>query len=74
MSLHATDAMAARKTLDRQRGPLPVIRTDGDGVTLLLKIAGLPTCYPLVIRCDSDGNIWAAIPESDPDSEAFDSR
>lgn len=40
---------------------------DRNSVTFFLKIAGLPACSGLVIRCDSDGDVWASVPKSDPE-------
>jgi hypothetical protein len=58
--------MAARKTLDRQPGPLPEIRADGDNVTFGLGIPGLSDGSRLILRCDSSGEVWARIVPGPP--------
>jgi hypothetical protein len=58
--------MGARKTLDRQPGPLPDIRADGDNVTFGLGIPGLLDGSRLVLRCDAAGEVWARIVPAAP--------
>lgn len=53
--------MAARKTLDRQRGATPEIRADGENVSFQFDVAGVPEHLKLVLRCDANGDIRAAI-------------
>jgi hypothetical protein len=54
--------MAARKTLDQRPGPLPDIHMDGDSVTFTFDLAE-PLHTSLVVRCDPDGEVYAAILE-----------
>jgi hypothetical protein len=56
--------MALRKVTDQQPGPPPEIRIKGDSVTFALKMSGTPNGARLVIRCDSEGNVWVSIAES----------
>jgi hypothetical protein len=53
--------MSARKTMDQRPGSTPEIRADGDSVTFRLDIAGVNAGAKLVIRCDSDGTVWASM-------------
>ena len=53
--------MASRKTIDTRPGPVPEIRTDGDSLTFRLELTGVERGNTLVIRCDSNGNVWASI-------------
>ena len=53
--------MSARKTLDRQPGAAPEIRSLGDQVTFQLDIAGLPDRIKLLIRCDESGEVLASL-------------
>jgi hypothetical protein len=46
---------------DRQPGPVPEIRADGDSVSFRMTVAGEPENTRLVLRCDSNGEVWAAI-------------
>ena len=55
--------MAARRTLDQRPGPLPDIQMDGDSVTFTFDLAD-PLHARLVVRCDPDGGVYAALPES----------
>lgn len=50
-----------RKGLDRRPGPLPDIKSDREGVTFVMEIEQLPDGCRLAIRCDPNGNVWAAI-------------
>lgn len=53
--------MSARKTLDRQPGSAPEIRAQGDQVTFMFEIAGLPERIKLLLRCDTSGNVLASV-------------
>lgn len=53
--------MAARKALDRQPGAVPEVRSEGDGVTFLLEVAGAPERIKLVLRCTKSGEILASL-------------
>jgi hypothetical protein len=53
--------MPMRKGLDRRPGPLPDIKSDREGVTFVMEIEQLPDGCRLAIRCDPNGNVWAAI-------------
>ena len=53
--------MAARKSLDLRPGPLPEITAQGSSVTFHLTIPRAPDASRLIIRCDADGQVWAAI-------------
>jgi hypothetical protein len=53
--------MNARKVLDGQPGATPVIRTDGKNVTFRFELVGLQDQLRLALRCDPNGNVWAAI-------------
>jgi hypothetical protein len=57
--------MAMRKGLDRRPGALPDIKSDREGVTFVMDIGQLPDGAQLTIRCDADGNVWAAIRRAD---------
>jgi hypothetical protein len=57
--------MSMRKSLDRRPGPLPDIKTDTEGVTFVMEIDQLPEGARLTIRCDANGNVWAAIRRAD---------
>jgi hypothetical protein len=46
---------------DRQPGPVPEIRADGDSVSFRIVVPGEPEGTQLVLRCDSSGDVWAAI-------------
>jgi hypothetical protein len=53
------------KGLDRRPGPLPDIKSDSQSVTFVMEVGHLPDTGRLVIRCDADGNVWAAIRRSE---------
>lgn len=53
--------MATKKTVDRRPGPVPEIRADGDNVTFRIEVQGMPERTRLVLRCDANGDVWAAI-------------
>ena len=53
--------MSARKTLDRQRGSIPEIRSLGDQLMFQFDIAGLPERIKLQLRCDPSGEILASV-------------
>jgi hypothetical protein len=57
--------MSMRKSLDRRPGPLPDIRTDTQGVTFVMEVDQVPEGAKLTIRCDANGNVWAAIRRAD---------
>lgn len=57
--------MSARKVLDGQPGATPVIRTDGKNVTFRFELVGLQDQLRLALRCDPNGNVWAAIVSED---------
>jgi hypothetical protein len=59
--LAKTNGMNARKVLDGQPGATPVIRTDGKNVTFRFELVGLQDQLRLALRCDPNGNVWAAI-------------
>jgi hypothetical protein len=59
--LATTTGMNARKVLDGQPGATPVIRTDGKNVTFRFELVGLQDQLRLALRCDPNGNVWAAI-------------
>ena len=66
-SLQWLMGMSARKVLDGQPGATPVIRTDGKNVTFRFELVGLQDQLRLALRCDPNGNVWAAIvSETDP--------
>jgi hypothetical protein len=52
---------------DRRPGVLPDIRANGEDVVFQFLVAlGKPAEAPrLVLRCDSIGNVWAALRRSD---------
>jgi hypothetical protein len=52
--------MSMRKGLDRQPGPLPEIKADSGSVLFSMDV-GARDGDRLVIRCDVNGNVWAAI-------------
>ena len=60
-SLQMAGGMNARKVLDGQPGATPVIRTDGKNVTFRFELVGLQDQLRLALRCDPNGNVWAAI-------------
>jgi hypothetical protein len=61
-NLAAGWSMSARKTLDQRPGPLPDIHLDGDSVTFTFDFAD-PLHAQLVVRCDPDGEVYAALPQ-----------
>jgi len=64
-SLQWCSGMSARKALDGQPGATPVIRTDGKNVTFRFELVGLQDQLRLALRCDPNGNVWAAIVSQD---------
>jgi len=52
--------MSMRKGIDRQPGPLPEIKSDTGSVVFSMDV-GARDGDRLVIRCDVNGNVWAAI-------------
>jgi hypothetical protein len=61
--------MTGGQKLDGERGALPEIRTTIWDITFIMAPPGAPHGDQLVIRCDADGGVWAAIqaPQSDAD-------
>ena len=53
-------SMSMRKGIDRQPGPLPEIKSDAGSVVFSMDV-GARDGDRLVIRCDVNGNVWAAI-------------
>ncbi|MGE5243300.1 MAG: hypothetical protein ACM3SQ_03635 [Betaproteobacteria bacterium] len=53
--------MATRRTLDREPGPVPEIRTSGDSVMYHMEVRDVGRDARLIIRCDPDGSVWASI-------------
>ena len=58
--------MAARNILDRQPGPMPAIRAEGESVTFHFTLTGVHEDAQLVIRCHADGAVWASIAVPQP--------
>jgi hypothetical protein len=50
-----------RKSMDRRPGPQPDITSDREGITFVMQVGELFEDSRLTIRCDANGNIWAAI-------------
>jgi hypothetical protein len=67
--LAVSPGMSARKVLDGQPGSAPVIRTDGKNVTFRFELVGLQDQLRLALRCDPNGNVWAAIVSEDDRSD-----
>lgn len=53
--------MAFQRTDDRQPGPLPIVRNNGDSTTFEFDAVSPETGERLIIRCDSKGQVWASI-------------
>ena len=53
--------MAATKLIEHQPGVMPEIRAAGESVVYYLEMAGRPTAARLVLRCDENGDVWAAL-------------
>jgi hypothetical protein len=53
--------MAFRSLLDRRAAPIPRIRADGDSVTFHLDVSHVRQGIGVVVRCDSAGDVWAAL-------------
>jgi hypothetical protein len=51
----------ARKIRDARPGPLPEIQSAGGSVTFRFEVVGVRNTPNLVLRCDADGSVWAAI-------------
>ena len=47
-----------REQIDQRPGPAPEIRAEGESVTFAFRIKD---GTQLVIRCDTDGNVWSSI-------------
>jgi len=57
-----TEAMArVQHTLDGQPGSLPDIRADVGGITFVMAPPGAPRGKHLLIRCDTEGEVWISI-------------
>ncbi len=57
--------MSMRKGLDRRPGPMPDIKSDTEGVTFVMEVGQAYSDARLTIRCDANGNVWAAIRRSE---------
>jgi hypothetical protein len=53
--------MRTRPALDTRPGTLPEIRPDGTSVKFFLDVPTVRNIPRLVLRCDTDGNVWASI-------------
>jgi hypothetical protein len=53
--------MRGQHTLDRQPGTLPEITTDSHGITFVMTRLGSRRGEQLIIRCDTNGEIWMSI-------------
>jgi hypothetical protein len=53
-----------RKRHDARPGALPEIHSAASGVTFRLEVLGVRNTPNLVLRCDTDGNVWASIEPS----------
>ena len=56
-----SDMRNEKQALDRSPGAKPDIRPDRGGVLYIMSPAGLPKGEQLIIRCDSDGEVWIAL-------------
>ena len=56
--------MGAMRAMTARSGALPVIRLLGDSVVFYLDIATGRGKSKLLLRCDSDGDVWASVDES----------
>jgi hypothetical protein len=52
------------RAMTAQAGALPEIRLLGESVVFYLDIATARGPSRLLLRCDSDGNVWASLDES----------
>lgn len=50
-----------QQMLDRRPGSLPDIHMDVGGITFVMVPPGAPRGERLVIRCDTDGEVWISI-------------
>lgn len=57
-----------RQAIDQRPGSLPDIRSELCGITFTMVPVGIPKEEPLVIRCDTDGEIWVSIGPRTPPS------
>jgi hypothetical protein len=55
--------IGATRDLTAQAGALPEIRLLGESVVFYLDIATARGTSRLILRCDSDGNVWASVDE-----------
>jgi hypothetical protein len=53
--------MTLHNALDRKPGPVPDIQFDGDSVTFRVTVCGTPANTQLLLRCDAEGQVFAAI-------------
>lgn len=63
-----------QQKLDRQPGTLPDIRADDGGITFVMVLPGAPNHDWLMIRCDDNGEVWAAIRPGRGAADHFDVR
>jgi hypothetical protein len=52
------------RDMTAQAGALPEIRLLGESVVFYLDIATGRETSRLLLRCDSDGNVWASVDEA----------
>jgi hypothetical protein len=57
--------MSSRRLLDNRPGSLPEIRPDGTSVKFLIDVTTVRNSPRLVLRCDAQGDVWAAIETAD---------
>jgi hypothetical protein len=57
--------MSSRRSLDNGPGSLPEIRPDGTSVKFLIDVTTVRNTPRLVLRCDAQGEVWAAIDTPD---------
>ncbi len=46
---------------DRRPGPLPLIQAESDSITFAMTPSGTREHELLVIRCDTNGEVWISI-------------
>jgi hypothetical protein len=52
---------AGQHALDGEPGSPPDIRTDASGITFVMRPAGTRSDERLVLRCDTNGEVWMSI-------------
>lgn len=57
--------------LDHRRGSLPDIRANDESITFRIPLAGFARSL-LVIRCDTDGEVWISIADGGQTDAAHD--